>query len=192
MFVAHSTCGVTTIEFEPGCNADLARVIEQVAPTDDSWEHNERNADTNGHSHARAALIGPSVTVPFADGELLPRRVAEDRLHRLRRPAAPAPARRADARRLTAQSRRVAVAPTAIRSRRLLDRYALDRVAGGAAPAARHLFDPLVEHVFFFDRELAADAVVVESAGPAGADDVETGQVPAGRAPVSRRHAAES
>ena len=54
VFVAHSTCGVTTIEFEPGCNADLARVMEQVAPTDDDWEHNARNADTNGHSHVRA------------------------------------------------------------------------------------------------------------------------------------------
>jgi len=70
VFVAHSTCGVTTIEFEPGCNADLARVMEQVAPIDDAWEHNARNADTNGHSHVRAAMIGPSETIPFADGEL--------------------------------------------------------------------------------------------------------------------------
>jgi secondary thiamine-phosphate synthase enzyme len=70
VFVAHSTCAVTTIEFEPGCNADLGRVMEQVAPIDDAWEHNARNADTNGHSHVRAAMIGPSVTVPFADGEL--------------------------------------------------------------------------------------------------------------------------
>jgi secondary thiamine-phosphate synthase enzyme len=65
VFVAHSTCGVTTIEFEPGCNADLNRVLEQVVPEGARWEHNERNADTNGHSHARAAMIGPSVTVPF-------------------------------------------------------------------------------------------------------------------------------
>jgi secondary thiamine-phosphate synthase enzyme len=71
VFVAHSTCGVTTIEYEPGCNADLNRVLEALAPHDDEWEHNERNADTNGHSHVRAALIGPSVTVPFANGELL-------------------------------------------------------------------------------------------------------------------------
>jgi secondary thiamine-phosphate synthase enzyme len=70
VFVAHSTCGVTTIEYEPGCNADLNRVLEGVAPQHDSWEHNERNADTNGHSHVRAALLGPSVTVPFANGEL--------------------------------------------------------------------------------------------------------------------------
>ncbi|MCZ7526455.1 MAG: secondary thiamine-phosphate synthase enzyme YjbQ [Acidimicrobiia bacterium] len=71
VFVAHSTCGMTTIEFEPGCNADLNHVLEAIAPEEGPWEHNERNADTNGHSHVRAALIGPSVTVPFRQGELL-------------------------------------------------------------------------------------------------------------------------
>ncbi len=71
VFVAHSTCGVTTIEFEAGCLADLNRVMEELAPQDSTWEHNERNADTNGHSHARAGLIGPSVTIPFRAGELL-------------------------------------------------------------------------------------------------------------------------
>ena len=70
VFVAHSTCGMTTIECEPGCNADINAVLERVAPQDDTWQHNERNADTNGHSHARAALIGPSVTLPFAKSEL--------------------------------------------------------------------------------------------------------------------------
>jgi secondary thiamine-phosphate synthase enzyme len=70
VFVAHSTCAVTTIECEPGCNADLDRVLERIAPRDDRWEHNERNADTNGHSHVRAALVGPSVTLPFRDGTL--------------------------------------------------------------------------------------------------------------------------
>jgi secondary thiamine-phosphate synthase enzyme len=70
VFVAHSTCGMTTIECEPGCNADINNVLERVAPQDDTWQHNERNADTNGHSHARAALIGPSVTLPFSNSEL--------------------------------------------------------------------------------------------------------------------------
>jgi secondary thiamine-phosphate synthase enzyme len=70
VFVAHSTCAVTTIEYEPGCNADLNRVLEGVAPEGARWEHNERNADTNGHSHVRAAMLGPSVTVPFVNGEL--------------------------------------------------------------------------------------------------------------------------
>jgi secondary thiamine-phosphate synthase enzyme len=70
VFVAHSTCGMTTIECEPGCNADINTVLERVAPQDDTWQHNERNADTNGHSHARAALLGPSVTLPFTKSEL--------------------------------------------------------------------------------------------------------------------------
>jgi secondary thiamine-phosphate synthase enzyme len=70
VFVAHSTCGMTTIEHEPGCNADLNAVLEGIAPQDRPWEHNARNADTNGHSHVRAALVGPSVTIPFRAGEL--------------------------------------------------------------------------------------------------------------------------
>ena len=70
VFVAHSTCAVTTIEYEPGCNADLNGVLEDITPQDRAWRHNELNADTNGHSHVRAALMGPSVTLPFSDGEL--------------------------------------------------------------------------------------------------------------------------
>ena len=71
VFIAHSTCGVTVIEAEPGCNADLNTVMERIAPESDRWEHNERNADTNGHSHARAGLIGPSVTIPITASELM-------------------------------------------------------------------------------------------------------------------------
>ena len=71
VFVAHSTCGMTTIEFEPGCNADLDTVLEDVAPRDRRWEHNERNADSNGHSHVRAALVGPAVTIPFSGSDLM-------------------------------------------------------------------------------------------------------------------------
>lgn len=70
-FIAHSTCGVTIIECEPGCNADLKTVMERIAPESDRWEHNERNADTNGHSHARAGIIGPSVTIPVTAAEMM-------------------------------------------------------------------------------------------------------------------------
>ena len=71
VFIAHSTCGLTIIEAEPGCNADINTIMERIAPESDRWEHNERNADTNGHSHARAGIIGPSVTVPVTQGELM-------------------------------------------------------------------------------------------------------------------------
>ena len=71
VFVAHSTCGITIIECEPGCNADLNTVMEGIAPEGSRWEHNERNADTNGHSHARAGIIGPSVTMPLTGAEMM-------------------------------------------------------------------------------------------------------------------------
>jgi len=71
VFVAHSTCGVTTIEYEPGCNQDLNQVLDGIAPLDGKWRHNELNADTNGHSHVRAAMIGPSVAIPFSNGQLV-------------------------------------------------------------------------------------------------------------------------
>jgi len=70
VFTPGSTAGVTTIEFEPGAVADLARAIDQIAPTDGDYEHNRRWGDGNGYSHVRAALLGPSLTVPIVTGEL--------------------------------------------------------------------------------------------------------------------------
>ena len=70
LFVPGSTAGLTTIEFEPGAVADLAEVFESLAPSDRDWRHHERWGDHNGHSHVRAALLGPSLSVPFVDGEL--------------------------------------------------------------------------------------------------------------------------
>jgi secondary thiamine-phosphate synthase enzyme len=71
LFVPGSTAGLTTIEYEPGLLADLPEAFERVAPTDKSYHHDQRWGDGNGHAHIRAALIGPSLTVPFSDGRLL-------------------------------------------------------------------------------------------------------------------------
>jgi secondary thiamine-phosphate synthase enzyme len=71
VFVVGSTAAITTIEFEPGAIADLNRLLETLAPRRGQYEHHLRWGDDNGSSHARAALIGPSVTIPFADGALL-------------------------------------------------------------------------------------------------------------------------
>jgi secondary thiamine-phosphate synthase enzyme len=71
VFVAHTTCAVSIIEHEPGCDADLNGIFERLAPQDAPWEHNALNHDTNGHSHARAGILGPSMTVPFSNGELM-------------------------------------------------------------------------------------------------------------------------
>jgi len=71
VFVVGSTAGVTTIEFEPGAVADLDRAFERIAPRDAEYAHHLRWGDDNGSSHVRAAMLGPSLTVPFADGRLL-------------------------------------------------------------------------------------------------------------------------
>jgi secondary thiamine-phosphate synthase enzyme len=71
IFVVGSTVGITTIEFEPGAVHDLNEVFETLAPRDGEYRHHLRWGDDNGSSHARAALLGPSITVPFKDGKLL-------------------------------------------------------------------------------------------------------------------------
>jgi len=71
VFTPGSTAGITTIEFEPGAVADLKRVFEEIAPADGEYEHNLRWGDGNGYSHVRAALLGPSLTVPVAEGRLV-------------------------------------------------------------------------------------------------------------------------
>jgi secondary thiamine-phosphate synthase enzyme len=71
VFVVGSTAGVTTIEYEPGAVADLNRLFDEIAPRDAEYRHHLRWGDDNGSSHVRAALLGPSLTVPFSDGALL-------------------------------------------------------------------------------------------------------------------------
>jgi secondary thiamine-phosphate synthase enzyme len=71
VFVVGSTATVTTIEFEPGAVADVNGVLELLAPRGGDYRHHLRWRDDNGSSHVRAALMGPSLTVPFADGKLL-------------------------------------------------------------------------------------------------------------------------
>ena len=71
IFVVGSTAGITTIEFEPGAIADLNGLFERLAPRGGEYRHHLRWGDDNGSSHVRAALLGPSLTVPFADGALM-------------------------------------------------------------------------------------------------------------------------
>jgi secondary thiamine-phosphate synthase enzyme len=70
LFCSGSTSALTTIEFEPGAVADLQRVFDETVPRDRYYRHNERWGDGNGHSHVRASLLGPSLSVPFVDGVL--------------------------------------------------------------------------------------------------------------------------
>ena len=71
LFVQHSTAALTTIEFEPGVLSDLKRALSVVAPDDADYAHHIRWNDGNGRSHVKAALVGPSLTVPLSGGALL-------------------------------------------------------------------------------------------------------------------------
>jgi secondary thiamine-phosphate synthase enzyme len=71
VFVVGSTAGVTTIEFESGVVHDLERALEQIAPRDAEYRHHLRWHDDNGSSHVRAALVGPSVAIPFTAKRLM-------------------------------------------------------------------------------------------------------------------------
>ena len=71
VFIAGSTAGVTTVEYEPGLVADLRALWERIAPSNIEYQHNERWHDGNGHSHVRASLLGASLTVPFENKSLI-------------------------------------------------------------------------------------------------------------------------
>ncbi len=65
IFTPSSTSALTTIEYESGALADFQRLFQEIAAADRVYDHNARWGDGNGHSHVRAALLGPSLTVPF-------------------------------------------------------------------------------------------------------------------------------
>ena len=71
IFVSGSTAAVTTIEYEPGLKNDFPKMLARLAPSNIEYEHDNTWHDGNGHSHVRASLIGPSLTVPFKNGRLM-------------------------------------------------------------------------------------------------------------------------
>ncbi len=70
LFVPGSTGALTTIEYEPGLLQDFPNALERLAPKNIQYEHETRWHDGNGHSHIRASLLGPSLTIPFSKGRL--------------------------------------------------------------------------------------------------------------------------
>lgn len=70
VFATGSTVAVTTMEYEPGGVNDLQALLERLVPGQGDYEHNRLNHDTNAHAHLRAAVIGPSETVPLVEGHL--------------------------------------------------------------------------------------------------------------------------
>ena len=70
VFATGSTVAVTTMEYEPGGVSDLQALLDRLIPSGGDYEHNRLNHDTNAHAHLRAAVIGPSETIPLVQGEL--------------------------------------------------------------------------------------------------------------------------
>ncbi len=70
LFATGSTVAITTMEYEPGGVHDLQALLDRLIPAGPDYEHNRRNHDTNAHAHLRAAVIGPSESIPVVDGRL--------------------------------------------------------------------------------------------------------------------------
>ncbi|MCJ7534869.1 MAG: secondary thiamine-phosphate synthase enzyme YjbQ [Anaerolineales bacterium] len=70
VFTPSATSGLTTIEFESGCISDLRRLFDEIIDPQRHYAHNARWGDGNGHSHVRAALLGPSLCIPFVNRRL--------------------------------------------------------------------------------------------------------------------------
>jgi secondary thiamine-phosphate synthase enzyme len=70
VFVPGSTAAITTMEHERGGIADLRAMLDKLIPAEGDYEHNRLNRDTNSHAHMRAAIVGPSETVPLNEGKL--------------------------------------------------------------------------------------------------------------------------
>jgi len=71
VFVAGSTAGVTSVEFEPGLVRDIHEFFERLIPEQRDYFHHATWGDDNGSSHLRAALLKPSLTIPFRDGQFM-------------------------------------------------------------------------------------------------------------------------
>jgi secondary thiamine-phosphate synthase enzyme len=71
VFVPGSTGSITTIEYESGLMKDLPRALQKIAPKGEHYYHHETWHDDNGHSHVRASLMGPSITIPIKNGNLV-------------------------------------------------------------------------------------------------------------------------
>ncbi len=71
VFVSGSTAAVTTVEFEPGLVRDIQEFFEALIPEGRAYHHHLTWGDDNGSSHVRAAVLKPSLTIPFRQGRLL-------------------------------------------------------------------------------------------------------------------------
>ena len=71
IFVPGSTAGITTIEYEEGAVKDLKEAFSRISPENITYAHNEKWGDGNGHSHIRASILGPSLSIPISSSNLI-------------------------------------------------------------------------------------------------------------------------
>lgn len=71
VFAAHSTAGITTIEYEPGLIKDLKEAMERIAPTGVPYHHDSAWGDGNGYAHIRSSVVGAGFTCPIVNGSPL-------------------------------------------------------------------------------------------------------------------------
>ena len=71
VFNVGSTAAIGAIEFEPGLQRDLPQALDRLFPPSREYGHEQTWHDGNGHSHLQATLLGPSLTVPVANGQLV-------------------------------------------------------------------------------------------------------------------------
>ena len=71
VFNVGSTAALGTIEFEPGLQQDLPAILDKLIAPSRNYGHEQTWHDGNGHSHLQATLLGPSLTVPIAEGKLV-------------------------------------------------------------------------------------------------------------------------
>ena len=70
LFIPGATGGLTTMEYEPGLIDDLRQTFQRIAPEETEYLHNVTHKDRNAHSHIRASLIGPFLSIPFENATL--------------------------------------------------------------------------------------------------------------------------
>lgn len=70
VFVPGATAAISTVEYEPGLMKDIPKAMERLAPSGAAYHHDETWHDGNGHSHVRATVVGPSLTIPFENKTL--------------------------------------------------------------------------------------------------------------------------
>lgn len=69
VYTPHATAAIAINENDdPNIGVDLLRALDKMVPEHDGWLHDR--VDDNAAAHIKAAILGPSETIPIIDGKL--------------------------------------------------------------------------------------------------------------------------